>query len=102
VEPPSIIVACADAGIGVQGLTWSRWTSTAASGSGQVWWNDCTPDCATGTVHHYPASVALSDVQPSPGGAAFSVLTVTYTGAEPDGKPVDTFQLELPQGSPAT
>jgi hypothetical protein len=102
VEPSSIIVACADAGIGVQGLDWSSWTSTGASGSGQVWWNDCTPDCATGTINHYPASIALSDVEPSSDGAAFSVLTVSYTGAEPEGKPVDTFHLELPQASPGT
>jgi hypothetical protein len=41
-------------------------------------------------------------VQPSPDGAAFTVLTVTSTGAEPGGKPVDTFHLELPQGSAGT
>jgi hypothetical protein len=98
VEPPSIIVACADAGIGAQDLVWSTWTSSGASGSGDIWQNDCTPDCANGVVRYYPASITLSDVQPSSDGPAFTVLTATYRGAEPNGNPTDTYRLELPPG----
>jgi hypothetical protein len=98
VEPSSIIVACGDGGIGAQDLVWSTWTSGGASGSGEVWQNDCTPDCANGVVNHYPASITLSDVQPSSDGPAFTVLTATYSGAEPNGHPTDTYRLELPPG----
>ena len=96
VEPSTITLACADDGIGAQDLTWTTWTSTGASGSGTVWENDCTPDCASGTFHDFPATIALSDVRSSPDGPAFSVLTAIYSGAEPNGLPTETFQLELP------
>jgi hypothetical protein len=95
IEPSSIIVACADAGIGARGLTRSTWTSSGASGSGDVWQNDCTPNCANGVVKDYPASITLSDVQPTSDGPAFTVLTATYSGAEPNGNPTDTYRLEL-------
>jgi hypothetical protein len=98
VEPRSITVACADHGIGAQDLTWSSWTSTEANATGEVWWNDCTPDCANGVFKNYPATISLSDVRPSPDGPAFTMLTATYEGAQPNGKPVETFQLELPSG----
>jgi len=63
VQPTSITVACADDGIGVQDATWTRWTSSGATGVGKVWENSCTPDCVTGTVGTYPASIALSGVE---------------------------------------
>ena len=98
VEPPSIVVACADDGIGAEHLTWTSWTATTALATGEVWQNDCTPYCAEGTIKYYPASVALSGVESSRDGLAFTVMTATYSGAQPNGKPVDTFGLELPQG----
>lgn len=96
--PSSIVVACADGNLGVKGLTWSRWTRTGAHASGVVYENDCTPDCADGVFKDYPASITLSGVRSTPRGPAFTILTATYRGAEPDGNPTDTFHLEVPQG----
>jgi hypothetical protein len=98
VEPSSIVVACADAGIGAKGLTWTAWTRTGAHANGTVYENDCTPDCADGVFKDYPAKITLSGVRSTPDGRAFTVLTATYRGAEPNGNPTDTFHLEVPQG----
>lgn len=98
VEPSSITVACADDGIGAQNLTWSTWSAADATAVGEVWENDCTPDCAGGTIKLYPASITLSNVQPSRDGPTFTAMTASYTGAEPNGRPTDTFGLELPLG----
>jgi hypothetical protein len=48
-EPSSYMLACGDGNAGLSGLTWSSWTATGASGSGEYGVNDCTPDCAHGT-----------------------------------------------------
>ena len=97
-EPSSITVACADNGIGAEDLVWHSWTGTTATAVGDVWENDCTPNCAGGTIKHYPASISLSDVQASRDGPTFRAMTATYSGAEPNGHPTDTFGLEKPQG----
>lgn len=97
-EPSAIVLACADEGTGAKGLTWSTWTRTVAHASGTIYENDCTPDCADGVVKDYAASITLSGVRSTPGGAAFTVLTATYRGAEPNGNRTDTFQLEVPRG----
>jgi hypothetical protein len=98
VEPSSITVACADAGIGAKHLDWSTWGASGATADGQVWENDCTPSCAAGTIKRYPAAITLSDVQPSKDGPTFTVMTATYSGPEPNGNRTDTFTLELPIG----
>ena len=98
VEPRKIVVACADAGIGADDLVWHTWTRTAASAAGEVWENDCMPNCASGTVNHYRASITLTAVEPSRDGPTFTSMIATYRGAGPDGRPTDTFSLEKPLG----
>ena len=45
--------------MGLTGLHWTSWTSHLASGYGTYFLNDCTPTCAGGHFHTYPALVAL-------------------------------------------
>ena len=99
VAPVSIVLACADNGLGVASLDWTTWTEIAATGTGVVWENDCKPDCAMGTVEYYPASITLSGVQASgPGRLVFSKLTAVYRGRGPAGHATDHFCLPLPAG----
>jgi len=95
-EPPSIILACGDAGAGVQDLTWTNWTSSTATGNGLLWENLCVPSCAAGELGHYPVDVTLSAVQPSARGPWFSRLTVTWEGNRPPNQTPDTFTLMPP------
>jgi hypothetical protein len=41
-------------------MTWPTWNSTAAVGRGTEKLDDCTPDCASGTLHAVPVTVTLS------------------------------------------
>jgi hypothetical protein len=41
-------------------MTWSTWNSTVAAGSGTEKLDDCTPNCAAGTLHAVPVRVTLS------------------------------------------
>lgn len=82
-RPSSIVLACADDGLGVEKMAWTRWTSSAAIGRGTLWENLCKPDCADGTIGTYPVAIALSDVKSSSHGPWFSLLTVTWEGTRP-------------------
>lgn len=95
-EPLSITLACADAGIGVQDMTWATWTTTAATGSGLLWEKLCVPDCATGKIGYYPVDVTLSAVRASAKGQWFSQLTVDWEGTRPPNRTPDAFTLMPP------
>lgn len=101
VEPASIVIACADAGIGARNLSWQRWGATGAYGRGTIWFHVCTPDCASSTTYRrYPAKITLGGVVQTSQGPAFSVMSVTYTRTgprrSPTGSLVVRFTLEYP------
>jgi hypothetical protein len=52
-EPSSDIITCADAGMVLQGLHWTTWSSHFASAYGTFSENDCKPSCANGHFHNY-------------------------------------------------
>jgi len=86
VKPKTFIVTCADAGIQYDRLSWTSWSSGGASGSGLLEVNDCTPYCAVGHFHSYPAKVTLSGstaVRNHPGEHAYTRMTVVLPGARP-------------------
>jgi hypothetical protein len=56
-------------------LLWPSWTDTQARGSGAVWLDDCTPNCAEGTFHPYAARVRAF----APHDGRFTRLTLRYT-----------------------
>lgn len=41
-------------------MTWQTWNSTVAVGTGTEKLDDCTPNCAAGTLHAVPVRVTLS------------------------------------------
>lgn len=56
-------------------LGWATWTQNNATGSGAVWIDDCTPDCATGTFT--PHAVTLTAFRVVKG--HFTRLTIRYS-----------------------
>ncbi len=83
VAPSTLIITCADAGIGVQDLHWTSWTPKLASGHGTFWENDCTPDCAAGHFHYYPSLEVLwgsAAVKGHPADRRYTELTVIFSG----------------------
>jgi len=60
---PACNAGCQLSGDGTTSLwdmTWATWNSTVAVGAGTEKLDDCTPDCAAGTLHAVPVRVTLS------------------------------------------
>lgn len=58
-RPPNILVACGDGNNRLQSIHWGSWGRARARGVGVDFANDCTPYCAAGRFHRYPARVTL-------------------------------------------
>jgi hypothetical protein len=83
VKPSEIVLACGDGNSVAQQLHWRAWGRNSASGSGILSQNDCTPYCAAGTFHNYPAHFGLSDAVRAGGREYYTVVKVTFTGKVP-------------------
>ena len=84
VRPKSFVLACADGNSAVQKLAWSTWAPGLASAKGTLVQNDCTPYCAAGHFHSYPALVVLWGSKAiGHGEHAYTRLTMILTGARP-------------------
>ena len=103
-RPSSIVLACADAGIGVQDLTWTGWKPASATGRGVFWENECVPtaSCGSAQFSRYPVTVTLSAVKASTDGPWFSRLTVTWEAGRPANQTPDSFTLTPPGSTPTT
>jgi hypothetical protein len=86
VEPANFILTCADDNSVLGRLSWTSWTAEQAIATGVHELNGCTPDCAMGTFHDYPAVVTFWRSEPAaghPGERYFTRITVRYTGPRP-------------------
>ena len=97
VRPKSFVLACADGNAYLARLAWTSWTPGLASAKGKLVLNDCTPYCAAGHFHSYPAVVVLwgsKAVPGHPGERGYTKLTVILTGQRPARVPTtQTFPL---------
>jgi hypothetical protein len=62
-KPGSVVLACGDAGLIAQGLTWGSWGSSTATGTGTGVAKVCEPDCASGKVVRAEIRLTLSRPQ---------------------------------------
>jgi hypothetical protein len=100
-EPDTIQLACADGTVVANGLTWSRWGTTSATGHGTLNEVDCVPDCADGHDRAYPVTATLSTlVRAGNGKDYFTRLVLTLRGEHPDGSSTQTY-LVCGYGPPA-
>lgn len=63
VEPKRITLACADADVVAKHIGWSNWNADKAKGQGQLYINDCDPNCAGGHFDKYDVKVTLLNIQ---------------------------------------
>ncbi|MBT2406547.1 MULTISPECIES: hypothetical protein [unclassified Streptomyces] len=59
-QPDTYILLCGDGGQVLTGLTWSNWGRPTAAATGQMWQNNCQPNCAAGTSIPYAATVTVA------------------------------------------
>ena len=64
-------------------LQWTTWTTSEAQATGANWIDNCTPDCAAGKFHQYPATLRLYRPAVVGGHRVFTRMTVTFTGPRP-------------------
>lgn len=84
VRPKSFVLACADGNSALGKLTWSAWGPGLASAQGTLVQNDCTPYCAAGHFHRYPALVVLwGSKAVGSGEQAYTKLTLILPGQRP-------------------
>lgn len=84
IRPKNFVLACADYNSAVEKLAWSTWAPGLASAKGTLVQNDCTPYCAAGHFHSYPALVVLWGSKAiGHGEHAYTRLTLILTGARP-------------------
>jgi hypothetical protein len=79
-EPTSYLLSCADANASFASMKWSAWGSSSARGHGVLLQNDCTPNCVSGKVISYVATVTLTNVVDTKKyGPLFSEANFRYT-----------------------
>src|ERR1035438_5684691 len=86
VRPGTFVISCADANTYLGKLSWTSWTPGLASATGTLEENDCTPYCAAGHFHAYPAVVVFwgaAAVKNHPGEHSYTKMTLILTGTRP-------------------
>jgi hypothetical protein len=63
VEPRRIVFACADNGLYVNHLRWTKWRHRRAKGKGVLHERDCNPSCVGGGFKDYPVKIRLRKVK---------------------------------------
>ena len=84
VEPPEIVLTCADYGELLEGLHWTSWTSAGATAVGTLVYNDCKPNCASGQHHQVPGTVVTLG-EPVRGADGQIVWSTVQENPEPPG-----------------
>ena len=93
-KPVQFVIACGDAGLIANTLSWSSWTKSqaVAAGTGDI--NTCNPDCASGGRLSAPISLTLTKPRTCRNGKRiFSKLFYRWTGAVPTGPPSGTVPI---------
>ncbi len=95
-KPIEVVLACADAGLGVRAIHWLGWGSPVAAGLGTAYANDCTPTCAAGHFHSYRGVLLLSgSASAALGLLAYATAVVAIVG-RPPARLVDRRRRDLP------
>jgi len=87
-QPGAYLVDCGDGANYLTELRWTGWGADTATATGTDNADDCQPNCVSGAVHQYPATVTLTKPEPwagHPGTSRYTQLDVHYTGVRPAG-----------------
>ena len=89
---PAQIVLSGDGSFYLDYLAWTGWGTPTARGTGVLEADNCTPNCAAGTMTGYRATVTLSGLTAYSGGVqAYALMVVNspgYRQAYPQSQPL--------------
>ena len=80
VRPANYLMSCADANASWKNVRWENWGLKTALGTGDLYQNDCQPNCVSGRFRLYAAKVVLSAVTNTKKfGPLYSKATFSYS-----------------------
>lgn len=83
-KPTRIVVACGDGNNRLARIKWESYGTDAASGTATAVVNDCEPNCAAGTFHHFGAVVTLNKPKDCGRYRQFTRLVERFTDETPE------------------
>lgn len=96
-KPKEIVLSCADAGVALTKLTWSKWDANGATGTGTLTWNTCLPKtCVAGIVQKYKVKVELGGLASGPNLNVFSQANLTFPKGGPAALETGSYTLDNP------
>lgn len=97
-RPTAIQISCADGGIQVSGIRWSRWDANGAKGTGTLVVNSCIykggPSCVEGQTMSYPAALSLGRPASGEGITALTELKLRFSDQGPAGLSSGSYRLD--------
>ena len=79
-RPANYLLSCADANASWKKVKWLTWGAKTALGTGDLYQNDCRPNCVSGQFRSYRSRVVLSEVRRTKKyGLLFSEATFSYS-----------------------
>lgn len=94
-RPVSLNLTCGDGSVTFTHIVWTTWSADSATGTGLLGENNCTPNCAQGSVVTEPAAVVLSAPATQDGHPIYTAMTVTPVAPNP--RNFDPMSEKLPQ-----
>jgi hypothetical protein len=85
-KPKNYTLACADDGLGLENMHWTRWTSHGAAGHGTFYEALCNPICPDRRIEQMRVRVTLrgsATVKGHPGDRQYTKLTAVFPGKRP-------------------
>jgi hypothetical protein len=95
-KPEAITLTCADGGMYIDQIEWSRWDSKGAQGIGIYNVNNCDPSCAEGTYSRTRVKVHLSRLTKYQGEYLLRTLVIrTFTGENLPNRQENSYEWDV-------
>jgi len=82
VKPDTLTIYCADFGVNVNHIKWTKWAQSGATGTGQYSANNCTPNCAAGKVASVSVKLTLGAAKPIKSEYVMSTLNIASSNGK--------------------
>ena len=82
-KPDSLTIYCADFGVNVNHIKWTKWAQSGAVGTGQYSANNCTPNCASGKIISANVKLTLNASKLIKSEYVMNTLNITTVNGKP-------------------
>jgi hypothetical protein len=82
-KPDTLTIYCADFGVNVNHIKWTKWAQSGAIGTGQYSANNCTPNCVSGKIVSTNVKLTLSAAKLVKSEYLMNTLNITSINGKP-------------------